>query len=290
MRAGKLQRIEAACELGESPLWDHRAGCLWWVDSMSCEILRLDWTTREVARFPAPSLIGAIALSGERGLLLACQTGLFAFSIEHGARFLFAVENGRPAHRLNEGKVDAAGNFWIGAFGMLGLPADGALYRVRGAGLIDVVFDDLCGPNALVFLSPDRFVLADSPRGKTWLCGVDDAGRGRRLSLFLDEAGAAHIPDGAAMSRDGLFWNAKFGGAAVVVHDPHGAEVARIDLPVTQVTSCCFAGPDLDVLAITTARRRLSPAARRAQPEAGDLFLVPVSARGLVEPVTMLGT
>lgn len=289
MRIGNLQRIEAACELGESPLWDHRAGCLWWIDSMSCEILRMDWATREVVRFPAPSLVGAIALCGERDLILACQTGLFRFSVENGARFLFPVENDRPAHRLNEGKVDPAGNFWIGAFGMLGMPADGALYRVRGAGRIDVIFDDLRGPNALVFLSPERFILADSPTGKTWVCDIDPSGRGRRLSLFLDEAGAGHIPDGAALSRDGLFWNAKFGGGTVVAHDAQGAEVVRIALPVTQVTSCCFAGPDLDVLAITTARRRLDPAARRAQPEAGDLFLLPVSARGIVEPVTMLG-
>ncbi len=52
-------------------------------------------------------------------------------------------------------------------------------------------------------------------------------------------------------------------------------------LPVTQPTSCAFAGEDLDVLVITTARRHLDEARLREEPHAGSVFCCRPGPRGL---------
>ena len=59
----------------------------------------------------------------------------------------------------------------------------------------------------------------------------------------------------------------------------------EIELPVTQITSCAFAGPELDALVVVTAKRLLSPAQRAAQPMAGDVFILRPGAKGIAEPV-----
>ena len=45
-----------------------------------------------------------------------------------------------------------------------------------------------------------------------------------------------------------------------------------VSLPVAQVTSAAFGGPDLSTLYITTARENFTPADLREQPHAGDIF------------------
>uniref|UniRef100_UPI000AE54D3B SMP-30/gluconolactonase/LRE family protein n=1 Tax=Streptomyces aureus TaxID=193461 RepID=UPI000AE54D3B len=56
---------------------------------------------------------------------------------------------------------------------------------------------------------------------------------------------------------------------------------ARVEVPASHVTSCAFAGPDLDVLVITTAAEGLPEPRRRAEPDAGRLFVCRPGVRGL---------
>ena len=46
----------------------------------------------------------------------------------------------------------------------------------------------------------------------------------------------------------------------------------------------CFAGPNLDVLCVTSARTELSAEQLRAEPHAGDVFLFEPGVQGLPEP------
>ena len=62
-----------------------------------------------------------------------------------------------------------------------------------------------------------------------------------------------------------------------------GSVDRTIELPVEQPTSCQFAGPNLDVLFITTARQRLTQAQLAQQPLAGALLAADVGVRGLPE-------
>jgi xylono-1,5-lactonase len=70
---------------------------------------------------------------------------------------------------------------------------------------------------------------------------------------------------------------ALFGGGAVQRYGPDGRPDRRLELPVRQVTSCCFGDPDLSTLYITTAARKATP----SEPLAGALFAFRPGVAGL---------
>ncbi len=80
--------------------------------------------------------------------------------------------------------------------------------------------------------------------------------------IILDErdfiAGGPGEPDGSAMDEEGCVWNARWGAGCLIRYRPDGSEDRRIDLPVTQPTSCVFGGSDLSTLYITSARMGLA--------------------------------
>ena len=84
-------------------------------------------------------------------------------------------------------------------------------------------------------------------------------------------------PDGLAVDAEGGIWVALWGGGAVQRYSPEGSLDGAPPLPVSQVTSCCFGGPDLG-----DAVRHVS-AARGAEhePLAGSLFACRPGVRGL---------
>jgi sugar lactone lactonase YvrE len=97
---------------------------------------------------------------------------------------------------------------------------------------------------------------------------------GRRAVVAVPaELGA---PDGLAVDAEGGLWVALWGGSAVHRYGPDGALEERLELPVTNVTSCCFGGSDLKTLYVTTAARGAA-----GEPLAGALFAYRPGVRGL---------
>ena len=86
--------------------------------------------------------------------------------------------------------------------------------------------------------------------------------------------------DGMCVDAAGALWTAVWGTGEVRRYTPDGALDRAIRLPVTQPTSCTFAG---DVLVITTAWHRLSAQERARQPLAGGLFACSPGVRGRPE-------
>ena len=91
------------------------------------------------------------------------------------------------------------------------------------------------------------------------------------------------------MDVEGKIWVALWGGWCVARLDPDtGEELARVELPVSQVSACAFGGPNLDELYITSARKNLVRKELENQPLAGGLFKARVAVRG-VKPVAFVG-
>ena len=88
---------------------------------------------------------------------------------------------------------------------------------------------------------------------------------------------------------DGRLWIAHWGGSCVSCHDPHtAAELQRVLLPVSQITSCAFGGDDLCTLFVSSARAGLTPEQRLREPLAGGLFALTMAAPG--RPASTFGT
>ena len=274
-------------ELGEAPLWDSARQCLFMVDIIRCRLIRMDWSSGAVTEWPLPALGGGLALCRDGRLLVATQTGIFFFDPEAGAYDFFAdPDPDVPVNRLNEGKCDPQGRFWIGSICTVDRRASGGLFRVEKGGRTERVLSDIVIPNCLVWtLDRSRVYFTNSFRKLIWSFSYEpETGAFGDRRLHIDATGNPGIPDGGAIDKDGCLWNAEFGGGCVRRYKPDGRVDREIVLPVTQVTSCAFAGQGLDSLVIVTAKRALSAEQRAAQPLSGDVFVVDAGVKGLPEP------
>jgi len=98
------------------------------------------------------------------------------------------------------------------------------------------------------------------------------------LHTFPEDKG---LPDGMAIDARDNLWVALWGAGSVVRIDPvEGKITGRVRLPVSQITSCAFGGPDLRDLYITTAAYQLTPEQLEKEPLAGSLFVQRVDEPG----------
>jgi sugar lactone lactonase YvrE len=89
-------------------------------------------------------------------------------------------------------------------------------------------------------------------------------------------------PDGMTIDQEGMLWIAHWGGYGVYRWDPFTGELlSKIEVPAPNVTSCRFAGKDLDQLVITTARKNLGEVELQNYPESGNVFSVTTGCKGL---------
>jgi sugar lactone lactonase YvrE len=80
------------------------------------------------------------------------------------------------------------------------------------------------------------------------------------------------------VDADGGLWIAHWGAGRVSRFTPDGRLDRSIPLPASQITSCVFAGENLDRMFVTSASQRLEPG---AEPLAGGLFEVDPGCVGL---------
>ncbi len=275
-------------ELGEAPLWDPATGTFWFIDIVRCRLIACEWATRQTTEWPLPALGGGLALTRSGRLLVATQTGLFWFDRAMGEfEFFVDPEPDVPINRLNEGKVDDRGRFWIGSMCTLGRRPIGSLYRVDPDGSTERVLSEIAVPNCLVWTQDrSRMLFTDSARKVIWSFAYEpETGSLSDRQVFADCSDYKGIPDGGALDTEGCLWNAEFGGGRIVRYDPAGRFMQEIALPVTQVNALAFAGPALDHLVVVTSKRLLSLDERRTQPMAGDVFVCRPGVSGIAEPL-----
>lgn len=279
--------------LGESPLWCGQTQSLLWLDIDGGRLQRLHLASGRHDQFAFDDrYVGSLALMPAPGrVLLGIELGLFVFDLATGARRLLCqVEppehsTGINDNRLNDGRCDARGRFWVGTMDNQLHRPNGAFYRVDPDGSVLRCFDDVIVSNTVAF-SPaqDRLYFSDTRRFTTWQFDLDvAAGALSNRRIFVDHAPARDRPDGACVDAEGFVWNAIFAGGRVVRYSPGGQVDRVIDLPVTNPTCVCLGGPDLKTLFITTARKFLGRAQLRGEPLAGSVLAIDVDVPGLPE-------
>ncbi|MDQ3579204.1 MAG: SMP-30/gluconolactonase/LRE family protein [Actinomycetota bacterium] len=267
--------LDAHAEVGEGPTWDPVGQRLLWVDIPRGAIHSFDPATGNDHVVHAGQPVGAVIARQRGGLLLAARDGFAAWD---GTKLtmIAPVEAKRAENRMNDGKVDPAGRFWAGTMALDSTPGAGALYRLHEDHRVESVLDGLTIPNGIDW-SPDGTTMyfIDSTPGTVTAFSYDDAsGAIANPKTLIEIPAEVGMPDGMTVDSAGDLWIAVWGGSAVRCYTPDGALVGHVEVPVSQVTSCAFGGPDLADLYITTASAGLSPIQRVEQPHAGALFRV----------------
>ena len=273
--------------LGETPLWCGHTQSLLWLDIDAGRLQRLHPATGRHDRFEFDARhVGSLALTRTPGrVLLALDLALHLFDLGTGAlEFLCQVEPAQDDTRLNDGRCDAQGRFWVGTMdNQLHRPL-GALYRVDPDASVHRQFGDVIVSNTIAF-SPaqDRLYFSDTRRFVTWQFPLRADGTLGERAVFVDHGDSRTRPDGACVDAQGHVWNAHFAAGRVVRYTPAGQVDRVIDLPVTNPTCVCLGGPQMRTLYVTTARKFLSRSQLRREPLAGALLAVDVDVPGLPE-------
>jgi sugar lactone lactonase YvrE len=282
-----IAAVRAKDSLGEGPIWDPRHRCLWWVNINGPELQSYDPVTRAHRRFALPGThVGSFALRASGGLVLSIDRGLSAFDPASGiCTPLLTVETAPDGNRLNDGRCDRRGRFWVGTMGISERGETGSLYRIGADRQVARQFGGVVIPNSTAFSPDDRTMyFADTPQKKIWAYDFDiEAGTIANRRVFVDMRDHPGYPDGSCVDADGYLWNAEYGGGRVVRYSPDGKIDRVVKVPASQTTCCAFGGDTLRTLFITSATQRMTADQLKAEPEAGALFAVDIGVRGLPE-------
>lgn len=287
-RAPNVEVAQAAtAQLGETPLWDARAGRLRWIDIEQPTLFALDPATgaSQGTRQPG-TFLGCIALTRSGGIVMARDLTLFTCAADGSGATLLAETPGEvpPQTRLNDGRVDRHGHLWIGTMdNSLSRPI-GALYRVAPDGTMTRHQTGVIVSNGIAFAPDGRSMwFTDTRRYVTWKIGLDEQGEPASRAVFADYSASGTRPDGACVDVDGCLWQAIFGGGRIIRYAPDGRIDRDIRLPVTNPTCLAFGGPDLKTLFVTTATKFLAADVLAAEPLAGSLLAIEGAGQGLPE-------
>src|SRR5262249_16268294 len=105
-----------------------------------------------------------------------------------------------------------------------------------------------------------------------------ELGERRLFAQLVDNDG---VPDGLTVDSEGYVWSAIWDGRRVVRYAPDGSLDHEIPMPVQRPTSCCFGGPSLNTVYVTSAVADLDACALKKGPLGGGLFAIDVSVKGM---------
>ncbi len=273
--------VDARARLGECPLWSGAEQALYWIDIDGRAVHRFDPATGADETRATPGRPGSIALTAEPGrLLLASEHRVGWFDWAAGSFEPWVdLEAAGTGNRLNDGRTDPAGRFWVGSMyeDTAAERFTGLLHRVEPDGTAHVDRGGVGISNSLAF-SPDGGTMywADTLAGTVLAHDYDAAtGTPGEPRVFADFATMAGWPDGAAVDEDGCLWIACAFGRALARFTPAGALDRLVPVPVLAPTMAAFGGAGLDTMYVTSIGA--------GGPPAGSLLALDPGVRGLPE-------
>jgi sugar lactone lactonase YvrE len=286
--------FDARDGVGESPVWREETQSLYWVDIVGKKIRSYNienGTNRDWSATDFPTAL-ALEEKGE-GWVIAFAGGISRWDGRDGFEPLVQPDPFSD-NRLNEGKCDSRGRFWVGSM-QTNLNPDGsmkemnthrgALFRYDGGRRYERLTAHEFGiPNTMAW-SPDEryFYCADTIRNILFRYDYhpDEGLISNPTCWQLEQSSGA--PDGSCIDHNGCLWNARFGGGCVLRITPQGKVDRVLRLPVSNPTSCTFGGKEGKKLFITSARFALSAEQLSRNPHEGALLAVELEIGGKPE-------
>jgi sugar lactone lactonase YvrE len=276
---------------GEGAVWHAAHQAVYYVDINRFLIHRYRMAGQSVQTWLFDEPVIALTLTEDPATLVAVLGSSvipWQPASDHRGEPLFRLP-GWPRVRFNDARPDPRGSLWLGTMrnnvnpdGSPGIAGgkDGELLRLDPDGTVTTWRRGIGIANTVAW-SPDRrrFYTADTLANVVSAFEYDpDTGSIANEQPFFQGFGRGS-PDGSNVDSDGFLWNCRFSGGCIARVAPDGAIDRIVEMPVRNITTCTFGGPDLKTLFVTTARNE-APASDRL---AGSLFAVSTTVAGLPE-------
>ncbi|MEM6378325.1 MAG: SMP-30/gluconolactonase/LRE family protein [Bacteroidota bacterium] len=270
-------------EHGEGPVWDEKTAQLYWVDLLRGKYFRGNLVNDTLVNYAIGQPLGALAMRQDKGLVMALRDGFARF--DEDTQQLEMVKDSPilnlPNVRFNDGSVDPKGRFLAGTMTFDGDEQIGKLYSLDEQQSYRELDDNFLIPNGMGWnKNGDQFYLIDSFQNVLFAYDYDlEAGlvSNKRVHIQFEKQ---EIPDGMCMDAEGSFWIAMWGGSKILNFSPKGKRIDQIEMPVPYPTSCCFGGPKLNQLFITSSQLPLNEHEKKQFPLSGRTFMVELDVVG----------
>lgn len=254
---------ERICSLGEGPCAVGFINAdVSWVDIEGSKVLTRNlitevsdqFSTNENVGFAIPRTLGGYVLGTNNGPIFrnadGTQTPFLRLSDLEPLTSQMAI-------RWNDAKVSPSGNLWFGTMGYEMMRGTSSLFKYDVKRLTTTkILTDLTISNGMDWSDDGgTFYFIDSVRQgvNAFTVNNDELSEERMVIEIAQDEGA---PDGMCMDSDGGLWVALWGGSQLRRYDTrdHYKLSQVIKLPAAFVTSCAFAGENLETLIITSAQ------------------------------------
>ncbi|GJQ86432.1 hypothetical protein Trydic_g10339 [Trypoxylus dichotomus] len=300
----KIEPVTPKVDFGESPFWDAGDQTLYFVDVLKRTINKYTPATNSYAKASVPvegngMLNSIIPIEGHQNEF-AVATGKELIRVRWDGisdqveklETIAKIPKAGSHYNFNDARVDFSGQLWIGYLGLDPINGDFGIFD-KGGGLISVQgnksvkehLDGITLSNGLDWnQNQNKFYYVDSRPGEIYQFDYDPNNQkiSNKQTIFtFSENGLGGIPDGTAIDENDNLWIANFGGGKIINIDPRTPNtiIKTVDMPVSQVTSVAFGGPNLDELYVTTSG--VEPSAARTPLEGGYLYkIIGLGVRG----------
>lgn len=279
MEAELIKQIPVANQLGEGVLWDQETQAVWWVDILQSKLYRYVVEADQLTEWETPERLCSFALVESSNKILAAFASGFAwYEPESGdVEWIQKVEEDNPGTRLNDGKADPKGNFWVG-----GVVEDEdtatdrtAFYCLNSDLVLSKQLDQISISNGLCWSPCGHYLYhTDTPTQLIRRYAVDGDTLGAGEDFANTEEGC--FPDGSTCDSQGYVYNAEWGGSKVRCYQADGAVNADLAMSVSQPSCTAFGGKNLDLLFVTSAAVGLDD-----EEGAGDFFIFQTDRKGV---------
>lgn len=266
-------------------MWHAERNSCFWVDIDGGILFEYNWLSMKTRSWNFDGKLSLAIQGNKNELVLALNTSIINFDLEsEKISRLVDIEPSDRANRCNDGACDSMGRLWIGTMHLQHKQNAGALYMVDQNLNVQKKIANTSISNGIAWSRDNkRMFYIDSPKKV-----VQSYHYNEETAEIIFEKNIIEIPnelgspDGMALDEEGMLWIAHWGGFGVYRWNPKSGQLLdKIEVPVPQVSSCAFAGPDLDHLIITTARENFSEEETKNFPESGNIFVAKTNVKGV---------
>jgi len=265
----------SVADLGEGPHWDIATQNLYYVDIVNGKLLRYDFNENKVyhCKIENVSVVGFVVpvegepnhfvVGAERDISVVEWDG-FSETCEV-VKVLAQVEQGDEIYdgnRFNDGKCDPRGRLYAGTMRYFGDHFEfrrGKFYKYNG-GSMEVIRENIGISNGLAWNEEtNKMYYIDTADFNVKEFDYDfTLGELKNPRVVIDlkayEGRDKLLPDGMTIDSKGFLYIATFNGHSILQVNPKTGKIeTEIKMPVKQITSVAFGGPNLDILYVTTA-------------------------------------
>jgi len=271
--------------LGEGAFWDSNRKKLWFVDIERGFIHQFDPKTDKHFSFSTTQRVGTLVPSMlEDKLILGLQNGIY--SSDFAGKFIVKICSIRELNvnqRLNDGKCDPKGRFWVGGMNLDKTKNASHLFMMDKNSTIKVKLDSVSISNGLVWSKNRRKMFyIDTPTRTVKVFDFDEElGNISNPKIIIETPDSLGWPDGMAIDQNDNLWIGMWGGSCVSIwSSENGKMLGKVLVDAKNVTSCAFGGINRKTLYITTAKQGLSKEELEKYPLSGNLFQAKVDISG----------